>query len=258
MPSVETHSIKGEDPLSEMRRHGLGEEPTPAVSHSRNFSGRKLEDIYVLELFAGTARLTKSMKQKGFQAMAFDKSSKRAEGQTVLEADLSNKDEVESLVSFIQLKANQIAFIHLAPPCGTASRARGKRLPFLRRHGIKEPQPLRSDDFPDCFSWLQGSDKLRTEMANLLYEHTVEIVQAAIELGIAVCIENPSNSIMWKTSPFVHLFHKFQQLKCIHFHNCAHGGTRDKKTCFVTDVSWFDSLQVFCNKQHTHAPWTPK
>ena len=76
MPSVETHSIKGEDPLSEMRRHGLGEEPTPAVSHSRNFSGRKLEDIYVLELFAGTARLTKSMKQKGFQAMAFDKSSK--------------------------------------------------------------------------------------------------------------------------------------------------------------------------------------
>ena len=94
-------------------------------------------------------------------------------------------------------------------------------------------------------------------MANLLYEHTVEIAQAAIELGIAICIEDPSNSITWKTSPFCSSFEKFPHMKCIHFHNCAHGGTRDKKTCFVTNVSWFDSLQVFCNKQHTHAPWTP-
>ena len=127
---VSTHSIKGEKPLSEMSRHGLGEESRPAVAYEQHFAGRKLEDIYVLELFAGTARLTKSMKQKGFQAMAFDKSSKRAEGQTVLEADLSNKDEVESLISFIHMKANQLAFIHFAPPCGTASRARGKRLRF--------------------------------------------------------------------------------------------------------------------------------
>ena len=133
----------------------------------------------------------------------------------------------------------------------------GKEVAFLRRHGIKEPQPLRSDEFPDGFSQLAGPDKLRTELANLLYEHTVEIAQAAIELGVAVCIENPSNSIMWKTSPFVRLFQHFPQLKSIHFHNCAHGGSRDKKTCFVTNVSWFDSLQVFCNKQHKHAPWTP-
>jgi hypothetical protein len=25
----------------------------------------------------------------------------------------------------------------------------------------------------------------------------------------------------------------------------------------VTNVDWFDSLEIFCNKQHTHAPWTP-
>ena len=251
------HQIKGEKPCDEMRRKGLGEEPSVAFNKGQKHVGRKLGDIYVLELFAGTARLTRSMKQKGFHAMAFDKSSKRSEGQVILEADLSNKGEVQSLLSFIRLKADQIAFIHMAPPCGTASRARGKRLKFLQAHHIKEPKPLRSDEFPDGFNWLSGSDKLRTEAANILYENTVSIAQVAIELSIAICIENPSNSLMWKTSPFRRLFSMFPHLRSLHFHNCAHGGSRDKKTCFVTNVDWFDSLQVFCNKQHTHAPWTP-
>ena len=102
--------------------------------------------------------------------MAFDKSSKRSEGQVILEADLSNKGEVQSLLSFIRLKADQIAFIHMALPCGTASCARGKGLKFLQAHHVKEPKPLRSDEFPDGFNWLSGSDKLRTEAANILYE----------------------------------------------------------------------------------------
>jgi hypothetical protein len=189
--------------------------------------------------------------------MAFDKSSKRSEGQRILEADLSNQEEVESLLSFIRLKADFIAYIHMAPPCGTASRARGKRLKFLHKHNIKEPMPLRDEQFPDGFPWLSGSDKLRTEAANILYSNTVLIAQTAIELSIAICIENPSNSLMWKTSPFQLLFESFPHLRFINFHNCAHGGMRDKKTCFVTNADWFDSLELYCNKQHAHAPWTP-
>ena len=240
-----------------MPRKVLGEEPSQASSSRRTFAGMLLNDIYVLEIFAGTARLSKSLKLKGFQAMAFDKTSKRSEGQVILEADLSNREEVKALLEFIHLKADQIAFIHLAPPCGTSSRARGKRLRFLQSLNIKEPRPLRDDSFPDGFSWLSGNDKLRTEAANILYESTALIAQTAIELQIAICIENPSSSLMWKTTPFQQLFQQFPDLKFIHFHNCAHGGTRDKKTCFVTNVDWFDSLAIFCNKQHTHAPWTP-
>ena len=119
---------------------------------------------------------------------------------------------------------------------------------FLQAHHVKEPKPLRSDEFPDGFNWLSGSDTLRTEAANILYENTVSIAQVAIELSIAICIEHPSNSLMWKTSPFRSLFSMFPHLRSLHFHNCAHGGSRDKKTCFVTNVDWFDSLQVFCNK----------
>jgi hypothetical protein len=76
-------------------------------------------------------------------------------------------------------------------------------------------------------------------------------------LQIAVTIENPANSLMWKTSPFVQLFEMFPELKFVTFHNCAHGGVRDKLTGFATNVSWFDSLALLCDKQHTHAPWTP-
>ena len=72
------------------------------------FSGQKLSDLYVLEVFAGTARLTRSLKQKGFKALAFDRTTNRSEGQAILETDLSNRDEVDSLLEFIRLKTNQI------------------------------------------------------------------------------------------------------------------------------------------------------
>ena len=251
------HDVRGEEPADEMRRKGLGEEPSWAFDPDLRFKGLRLGDIFVVERFAGTARLTKSLKRTGFQAMAFDRSTKRSEGQVILQADLSNREEVSSFLDFVKLKAQQIAYIHMAPPCGTASRARGKRLRFLKAHNIKEPMPLRDDKFPDGFQWLSGSDKVRTEVANILYENTVLIAQTAIEFSIAICIENPSNSLMWKTSPFQQLLHDHSSLKFIHFHNCAHGGTRDKRTAFLTNVDWFDSLQIFCNEQHKHASWTP-
>ena len=98
---------------------------------------------------------------------------------------------------------------------------------------------------------------MRTEAANLLYESTVLVARTAIECNIAITIENPCNSLMWKTTPFVSLFHDFPVLKFVTFHNCAHGGSRDKLTAFATNVSWFDSLELRCDKQHSHAPWTP-
>ena len=179
-----------------MRRKKLGEEPSLACSFDQRFKGQKLNGMYAIELFAGTARVTKCLKQNCFQAMAFDRTSKRSEGQVILEADLSNKEEVSSFIDFVRLKASQISFIHMAPPCGTASRARGKRLTFLRAHHIKEPMPLRDESFPDGFHWLSGSDKVRTEVANILYENTVLIARTANEFAIAFCIENPSNSLM--------------------------------------------------------------
>eukprot|EP00435_Cladocopium_sp_Y103_P045630 s145_g13.t1 len=255
--SASVLEVQGEEPCDLEPEKQLGEEPSVSQKSHTRFQGQKLDDIFILELFAGTARLTRCFGRKGFKALAFDKTSKRSEGQNVIEYHLSNKDEVDSLLSFIRMNANCIALIHLAPPCGTTSRARGKRLRFLRALNIKEPRPLRDDLHPDGFHWLSGSDKLRTEAANLLYEHTVLIARTAIELHIAITIDNPANSLMWKTTPFVSLFSMFPQLKFVVFHNCAHGGSRDKLTAFATNVDWFDSLALRCDGRHSHAPWTP-
>ena len=217
--SASKHKVLSEELRDKVDGGPLGVEPRQGLDKDLKFQGHAVKDLYFLELFAGTARLTKCFGQSGFKAMAFDKTSKRSEGQSVLEYDLSNRDEVMSLLSFIKANADRIALIHLAPPCGTASRARGKRLHFLRAHNIKEPRPLRDDSYPDGFPWLQGSDKIRTEAANLVYEHTVLIAQTltAIQLQIAVTIENPANSLMWKTSPFVQLF----EMKCFQNSNLS-------------------------------------
>ena len=69
----------------------LGEEPRQSLDKDLKFQGRAVKDLYFLELLAGTARLTKCFGQSGFKAMAFDKTSKRSEGQSVLEYDLSNR-----------------------------------------------------------------------------------------------------------------------------------------------------------------------
>eukprot|EP00973_Karenia_brevis_P078507 10899711-Karenia_brevis.AAC.1 len=41
------------------------------------------------------------------------------------------------------MSEKNVVFVHFAPPCGTATRARE-----IRRKGV-DPKPLRSSDFPD-------------------------------------------------------------------------------------------------------------
>ena len=65
-------------------------------------------------------------------------------------------------------------------------------------------------------------------------------------------------SFVLRTHRVASCVQELSHLKFIDFFICAHGGTRDKKTGFLTNVDWFDSFAIFCNKQHTHAPWTPR
>ena len=72
--------VAGEKPFDGAGKDNFGGEPKSKPKKGDRFAGRKLSDIYVLELFAGTARLTRSFKKKGFRSLAFDKTSKRSEG----------------------------------------------------------------------------------------------------------------------------------------------------------------------------------
>ena len=50
------------------------------------------------------------------------------------------------------LKSGQVACVPMAPPCGTSSRARERKLSRrLRALGVPDPKPLRSAQFPIVF-----------------------------------------------------------------------------------------------------------
>ena len=230
-------------------RHLQGE-----FSVSRNFSGRTLEDLFIIEICAGSARLSKVAHQCGFRTMAVDHSTARSSSFPICVFDLTDADDVERLVSFIEETADSTLGIWIAPPCGTCSRAREKRLKTLEEKGFRVPIPLRSTAQPDQLDGLTGLDKIKVEKANMLYDAVYVIASLACDLQIFVAIENPTNSHYWNTSPMQKLC-KERPHHYVTFHNCAHGGDRDKSTSVWVNGDWLDSLGILCDKQHKHKPW---
>jgi len=157
----------------------------------KRLDGFRLDEVMVLEIFAGTARLSRAVRDVGMSAMAVDKDSQRAQSVHIATYDLNEPDQVAALSDFIVKHSHIILWAHFAPSCGTASRARGRPLPKLAKMGIKVPQPLRSDSQPMGMDGLSGLDKIKAECANITYENTCELMRLCIELGIAVSLENP-------------------------------------------------------------------
>ena len=220
------------------------------------FSGKSLNKIYVLEVFAGSARLSKAALEQGFASVAIDHKSDRSCGISIQHYDLTDPCQLESLLVFIRENKDDIAMVWMAPPCGTASKARERPLKHLEKLGMKVPQPLRSKEQPDQLDGLSGVDKIKTEAANILYEAVKDIAIECYKRGIFTVVENPAGSHFWNTSPIQQM-----QQACkghfVSFHNCCHGGDRDKLTSlWVTDV-WLDDMEARCDKKHSHKAWKP-
>ena len=131
--------------------------------------------------------------------MAIDHSAARTCGFPICVFDLTDADDLESLVRFIEESADSILGIWIAP-CGTCSRAREKRLFSVERAGVKIPIPLRSTSQPDQLDGLSGLDKIKVEKANMLYESVYVVSSLACSLRIFLAIENPTNSHYWSTT----------------------------------------------------------
>ena len=163
----------------------------------KRFTGMNVSDLLFLEIFAGTARLSKVARDVGTQILPVDKTNARASQIFIAQYDLADPNDVEALVELIRTERHRILAIHLAPACGTASRAREKKLSSLAKQGFKIPVPLRSRDKPMGLDGLQGLDKVLTEAANLVYSATAVIVKLCLELHILCSVENPANSLFW-------------------------------------------------------------
>ena len=104
------------------------------------FDGAPKNAVFTIELCAGCARLSASLAAKGFRAMAVDqKSNKHKQAYATVALDLASEEAVKFLLSLLE-QPGRVFYVHAAPPCGTCSRARERRLKrAVRRLGVKEP-----------------------------------------------------------------------------------------------------------------------
>eukprot|EP00973_Karenia_brevis_P071233 9897747-Karenia_brevis.AAC.1 len=85
-----------------------------------------------------------------------------------------------------------------------------------------------------------------------------ELAKNLTKKNIAWSIENPQNSLMWCTEGLRALEDWLQEqgvFKAVTYQACMHGGQRPKRCklwYFGLDLT---SLEVYCDKSHTHLPW---
>ena len=87
------------------------------VSHvSDNFSGMDLQDVLVVEICAGSARLTKTVQSKGMRGLAVDKTKGRSCGTEIMLLDLTVEHDLQILLQILQSEASRIALVFISPP----------------------------------------------------------------------------------------------------------------------------------------------
>ena len=168
----------------------------------------------------------------------------------ILKLDLLNPDHLNFVKDLIN--NNACVYVHFAPPCGTASRAR------LIQDGDKPmPPPLRNDFYPNGLPWQTKEQQERVDKANELYRITCELILLCQSRGILWSCENPGRSFMWQTKPFVELFNKIQCMST-DFHHCMFGSARRKLTKLIHNIHYLHQLHKLCDNQHEHEPWGQK
>eukprot|EP00435_Cladocopium_sp_Y103_P032952 s285_g8.t1 len=214
-----------------------------------------MRDLIFVEIFSGTAGLTAEVRRLGCQhGTGVDAHVTKQVKAPVIRIDLSTEAGQQLLWRI--LKQPRVFGVHLGPPCGTSSRAREIR----RRTGF-DPQPLRSDTFPDGLPGLTSKNRARVQTANILYRFTAEVMVYCTANGILCSIENPARSLMWKTSHLQQPLQRIMDLLFeVAFHHCAYGATRRKRTKLLVNHPCYMHLSRDCTNDHPHDDWghTPK
>lgn len=127
---------------SDMAEH----QPTRIADKFRNSA---INDLFILEICAGSARLTKAARNQGFKGLAFDHSDNRSCGIEICNIELADPQQLQDLLEFITVEAHRIAAIWIAPSCGTASRARERPLPGQ----VSGPKPFEVQQSTGSIGW---------------------------------------------------------------------------------------------------------
>ena len=201
-----------------------------------------------LELCAGSAKLSAAVRNTGIPVVPVDhKHNRHTPRCKLVQLDLSQPHAWHQLIFL--LDNYDVIACHIAPPCGTCSRARGIQM----ADGSPGPQPLRSEQEPMGLSDLSYGDQMRVDGANALYNVLGKFVEELHKRSIPWSIENPTNSLMWCLCFFTFAIVHGEWIDC---HACAFGSTRKKLTTFlVSQATIYKPLQRFCPGDHQHEPW---
>ena len=212
-------------------------------------------NLVCLELCAGCAKLSRSLKHAGFQPIAVDHSKNRHKQLfPTLQIDLASDDAFSQVCSLIGHNS-LVYYIHVTPPRGTCSRASERKKPSrLPKRGIPARKPMRSPAYPNGLPTLTGVDKERVEIANAVFRNIGRIVEHFADQCI-ITIFHPTKSHLWNTT-----WMKRTITRCnlfpLYFQDCMHGGLRDRWSTCYTNASAFSPLAVVCDQMHTHLPWS--
>jgi hypothetical protein len=222
-----------------------------------------VNDFLFIEVFAGCARLSSVVRELGLQALPFDSKHNRHDSLVrCIALDLTKSDH--QLIVLQIVRDEKVAAVHMAPPCGTSSRAREKPLPqHLTRQGVPQPRPLRSAAWPKGLPGLTTSEQERVDAANELYDFCVMLALECFDRKIPFSIENPSRSWAWDVmESFSHEYDRqsfWTSLPEVHFQHCMYGSKRDKWTKFLFwPAGFLDAMEAVCDGSHVHEAWGVK
>ena len=142
--------------------------------------------------------------------------------------------------------SRNVTWVHIAPCCGTASRARDIQ---------PGPPPLRSVACPWRLPNLPEDLKGRVQSANVIYQHVADfLVWAASHVpSMRWSVENPQHSYFWLLPPVSAIWARQVQ---INFSSCRHGGSRNKATTFLCNNAALSSMCGGCPGNHLHLAWS--
>ncbi|CAE7664604.1 car [Symbiodinium sp. CCMP2592] len=240
--------------LPTLRRSGVGKLPLdeqlpnilldPSATLQR-LEGQPLSKLVTVEVFCGTGRLSASLRSEGFDAFGVDHVVGKTACCSVLQLDLTCADSIAHLWSI--LKDPAVKFIHFAPPCGTASRARDIQFPGA-------PPVLRNESHPEGVPDLSEIPALRVQKANMLYKLTLELSSFCLLNGKYFSCENPSRSYLWLLPQWQQFLKRSDVFQTV-FHHCEFGGMRRKETLLVHNIPKFRELHRLCSGKHVHLGW---
>jgi hypothetical protein len=234
-----------------------GDSPSDPDASSRIVSAEPSQP-FAIEIFCGSAGLSAAIIKAGVSCIPIDYGLNRFTPKaTPRDLDLTTFSGQRELWRLMSSPA--LCFVHMSPPCGTASRAREKPLPkHARDKGWPQPQPLRSEEFPMGLPNLAETlprQVSRVAKANKLFLLCAEICQCLTRRGVPWTLENPRNSLFWWI-PEVESILQLRDVGDVFFQHCMHGSERDKWTrlrCYPTHQ--YVSLALTCDKSHPHKPW---